>query len=127
MRARREARYGRKRSSRDDWAGQPAAIYCRMSHALDDDQTNVDRQERIYREVAGQLGLRVTHVFVDNNRSAWRRDRRRRGWEQLLEVARAGEVGHVVAYHPDRLMRQPKDLVAADPGLRHPQGSAARQ
>ncbi|WP_162839489.1 MULTISPECIES: recombinase family protein [Frankia] len=109
-RIRRQARYGRKRASREDWAGQSAAIYCRISHVADEDQTGVDRQERICREVVRRLGLRVAHVFVDNNRSAWKRDRKRKGWDRLLEVARAGEVQHVVAYHPDRLMRQPKDL-----------------
>ncbi|MCK9898005.1 recombinase family protein [Frankia sp. AgB32] len=110
MRIRRQARYDRNRSSREDWKGQPAAIYCRISHTADEDQTGVDRQERICREVVGRLGLRVAQVFVDNNRSAWRRDRKRDGWDALLSLARAGEIGHIVAYHPDRLMRQPKDL-----------------
>jgi Resolvase, N terminal domain len=94
------------------WAGQPTAIYCRLSQAADDDQTGVDRQERICREVAARLGLNVAarHVFVDNNRSAWKRNRKRKGWDALLEAARNREVGHIVAYHPDRLMRQPRDL-----------------
>lgn len=35
-----------------DFTGEPAAIYCRISKAEDDDQTGVDRQERICREVA---------------------------------------------------------------------------
>jgi site-specific DNA recombinase len=37
--------------------GQPAAIYCRISKARDEDQTGVDRQERLCREVAARLGL----------------------------------------------------------------------
>jgi site-specific DNA recombinase len=83
-----------------------------MSHAKDDDQVGVDRQERIAREVAGRLGLVVQsrHVFVDNNRSAWRRNRKRKGWDELLAAVQAGQVRHVIAYHPDRLMRQPRDL-----------------
>jgi len=103
---------GRVSRRSDVWAGQPAAIYCRISHTADEDQTGVERQERICREVADRLGLVVDPgmVFVDNNRSAWQRNRQRKGWDQLLKAAREGRVQHVVAYHPDRLMRQPKDL-----------------
>jgi site-specific DNA recombinase len=94
------------------WAGQPAAIYCRVSSARDEDQTGVDRQERLCREVADRLGLVVAAgcVLVDNNRSAWQRRRNRPGWDALLGVIRAGGVRHVIVYHPDRLMRQPRDL-----------------
>ncbi|MGH4010895.1 MAG: recombinase family protein [Pseudonocardiaceae bacterium] len=92
--------------------GQPAAIYCRISKARDEDQTGVDRQERLCREVAERLDLVIVAgcVFVDNNRSAWRRNRKRPGWDALLAAIRAGRVGHVIVYHPDRLMRQPRDL-----------------
>jgi DNA invertase Pin-like site-specific DNA recombinase len=92
--------------------GEQAAIYCRISHVKDDDQTGVDRQERICREVADRLGVRVDprHVFVDNSRSAWQRNRKRKGWDGLLASIEAGDVRHVLAYHPDRLMRQPWDL-----------------
>ena len=94
------------------WVGQPAAIYCRMSSARDEDQTGVDRQERLCREVADRLGLVIAPgaVLVDNNRSAWQRRRKRPGWDALLEAIRAGGVRHVIVYHPDRLMRQPRDL-----------------
>ncbi|WP_240799051.1 recombinase family protein [Streptomyces sp. A0958] len=44
------------------------------------------------------------------SRSAWRRNRKRPGWDQLLECARRREFRHIIAYHPDRLMRQPRDL-----------------
>lgn len=102
---------GRK-NQRSGWAGESAAIYCRISHVNDDDQTGVDRQERICRDVAERLGLVVTEdqVFVDNNRSAWQRTRKRPGWDALLNEARHGRVRHVLTYHPDRLMRQPRDL-----------------
>ncbi|HET9254845.1 MAG TPA: recombinase family protein [Pseudonocardiaceae bacterium] len=112
----RERGGARGRRGRDGggsgWVGQPAAIYCRISRARDEDQTGVDRQERLCREVAQRLGLVIAAgcVFVDNNRSAWQRNRCRPGWDGLLEVIRAGRVGHVLVYHPDRLMRQPRDL-----------------
>ncbi|MGH3902539.1 MAG: recombinase family protein [Pseudonocardiaceae bacterium] len=94
------------------WVGQPAAIYCRISKARDEDQTGVDRQERLCREVADRFGLVIVPgcVFVDNNRSAWQRSRSRPGWDALLEAIRLGRVRHVIVYHPDRLMRQPRDL-----------------
>src|SRR5437868_4944208 len=94
------------------WAGESAAIYCRISNARDEDQTGVDRQERLCREVAQRWGLVIASgaVLVDNNRSAWQRRRKRPGWDALLEVIRAGRVRHVIVYHPDRLMRQPRDL-----------------
>jgi site-specific DNA recombinase len=100
------------RRDRESWRGESAAIYCRISHVRDQDQTGVDRQERICRRVAKRLGLEVdaAHVFVDNNRSAWQRNRRRKGWDELLEALQGNRVQHVVAYHPDRLMRQPRDL-----------------
>jgi DNA invertase Pin-like site-specific DNA recombinase len=103
---------GRRKSRREDWAGQTAAIYCRISHIKDEDQTGVDRQERLCRETAKRLGLTVhdRFVFVDNNRSAWQRKRKRPGWDKLLAAAKSGEVQHILCYHPDRLMRQPKDL-----------------
>jgi site-specific DNA recombinase len=71
-----------------------AAIYCRISSARDEDQTGVDRQERLCREVAERLGLVVVPecVFVDNNRSAWQRNRHRLGWDGLLEAVRAGRL-----------------------------------
>ncbi|MEU8516180.1 recombinase family protein [Kitasatospora sp. NPDC048722] len=114
-RARRLAKFvvPRQRGhSRVDWTGEPAALYCRISHASDDDQTGVDRQERICRDIAERLGVLVSSdlVFVDNNRSAWKRNRKRPGWDGLLEAVRSGRVRHIITYHPDRLMRQPHDL-----------------
>ncbi|TCJ35908.1 recombinase family protein [Parafrankia sp. BMG5.11] len=111
LRARR-AGGGNGEDRRRPWAGEPAAIYCRISHIRDDDQTGVDRQREIAREVADRLGLVVSpdHVFIDPNRSAWQRNRKRPGWDRLLDIARKRKIRHVIAYHPDRLMRQPRDL-----------------
>lgn len=108
-------RAGRDRQERLDagsWAGEPAAIYCRISKADDDDQTGVDRQERLCREVADRLGLVIgaDAVFVDPNRSAWQRNRKRPGWDRLIDAMRDGRFRNVIVYHPDRLMRQPRDL-----------------
>jgi site-specific DNA recombinase len=92
--------------------GDAGGIYARISHLKDEDQTGVDRQERICRENAARAGVRVdpSHVFVDPSRSAWQRNRKRPGWDRLLAAIRAGEIRHLFVYHPDRLMRQPLDL-----------------
>ncbi|HEY3873416.1 MAG TPA: recombinase family protein, partial [Actinocrinis sp.] len=94
------------------WEGQGAAVYCRISRASDEDQTGVERQERICREVAKRLRLEVASgaAHIDNNRSAWIRDRKRPGWDALLDSIQSGAVSHVIAYHPDRMMRQSADL-----------------
>nr|QIY96439.1 recombinase family protein [Streptomyces sp. S1D4-11] len=78
--------------------GEPAAIYCRISHTKDEDQTGVDRQERICREIAEGLQFRVeaAHVYVDNNRSAWQRNRKRPGWEEMLRAMGEGEIRQLV-------------------------------
>ena len=88
------------RRGRTDWRGEPAAIHCRISHVNDDDQTGVDRQERICRDITEQLGVTVTHdmIYVDNIRSAWQRNRKRRGWDELLEAARSGHVRHILTF-----------------------------
>jgi site-specific DNA recombinase len=100
----------RTQRDRTSWAGEAAAIYCRVSHIKDQDQTSVDRQERICREIVGMLGVTVTHVFIDPNRSAWQRNRKRPGWDSLLKAAQDERIRHIIVYHPDRLMRQPYDL-----------------
>ncbi len=47
---------------------------------------------------------------MDNGISAWQRNRKRDGWDELIAAAKRGEISHIVCYHPDRLMRQPHDL-----------------
>lgn len=105
---------GPKQARRDpaSWAGEGAAIYCRISKATDEDQTGVERQERICRDVAERLRLQVAsgHAFIDNNRSAWQRNRKRPGWDRMMQAIKSGRVRHVVIYHADRLTRQPPDL-----------------
>ncbi|MEU1667264.1 recombinase family protein [Streptomyces sparsogenes] len=122
-----------KARHQSSFTGERAAIYCRISQAHDDDQTGVDRQERICRETAERLGLDVesANVYIDNNRSAWKRNRKRPGWDQLLDAMREGEIRHVIVYHPDRLMRQPRDLeellTIADEGQLMLHGQANRR
>jgi DNA invertase Pin-like site-specific DNA recombinase len=106
------------------WEGEPAAVYCRISHIKDKDQTSVERQERICRDIVARLGLALGAgmVFIDPNRSAWKRNRSRPGWDALLDIARGRGIRHIVVYHPDRPMLQPWDLeellkIADDHGI----------
>jgi site-specific DNA recombinase len=64
-----------------------AAIYCRLSLAAMGDTTKVDDQERICRDVAQSRGWTVRDelVFKDNSRSAWQRNRKRPGWDAMLD------------------------------------------
>jgi site-specific DNA recombinase len=88
------------------------AIYCRKSLKGDKLQVTVNRQRKLALADCEKLGLRVApaHVYIDNGVSAWRRNRKRPGWDKLMAAARRGEIKHIVCYHPDRLMRQPFDL-----------------
>lgn len=89
-----------------------AAIYCRISLARFGDTVKVDDQEKISRNLAGTRGWSVNpkHVYRDNSVSAWRRDRKRPGWEAMLDAVERGEINAIIVYHGDRLIRQPWDL-----------------
>jgi DNA invertase Pin-like site-specific DNA recombinase len=104
-----------------------AGIYGRLSLAsLRDimgrrvrDQTKVDEQERICRQIAAGRNWAVAEgvgypdpngAYIDNNRSAWQRGRKRPGWDRMLADVEAGLLSHLVIYHGDRLVRQPWDL-----------------
>jgi site-specific DNA recombinase len=88
------------------------AIYCRKSMKGDRQQVTVNRQKRLALDDCQKLGLIVQgqYVFIDNGASAWQRNRKRPGWDDLIAACRRGEIKHIVCYHPDRLMRQPRDL-----------------
>ena len=87
-----------------------AGIYCRISLSQTGDTTKVEDQERICRELCDRRGWQVTEVYTDNNQSAWKRDRKRPAWDQMLTDIGAGKLSAIVVYHGDRLARQPYDL-----------------
>lgn len=89
-----------------------AAIYCRISLARFGDTIKVDEQEKLCRKLARERGWRVieAYVFKDPNRSAWQRNRKRPGWDAMLEAVDVGAVDGIIVYHGDRLIRQPWDL-----------------
>ncbi len=87
-----------------------ASIYCRISDDKMEDQAGVDRQEADCRKICERRGWGIVSVHVDNSKSAWKRGTFRPGWENLMAEVRADEIDAIVVYHPDRLMRRPRDL-----------------
>jgi DNA invertase Pin-like site-specific DNA recombinase len=109
---------GRRRGGPDQTPGRGpdkpirCALYCRISLARFGDTLKVDEQERVCRDLAAARNWTVddAHVFKDNSISAWRRGRKRPGWDAMLEAITNREVDAIVVYHGDRLIRQPTDL-----------------
>lgn len=91
---------------------QRAGIYCRLSYAPDGSLEKVERQEADCRALADRLGWRVSeaHIFPDNSRSAWQRNRSRPEWDRMLRCVDNREIDGLLVYHGDRLIRQPFDL-----------------
>lgn len=89
-----------------------AAVYCRISLSRFGDTLKVDAQEDVCRQLAAAKGWTVAdrHVYKDNSKSAWRADRKRPGWDAMVEAITNGEVDAIVVYHGDRLVRAPRDL-----------------
>jgi site-specific DNA recombinase len=89
-----------------------AGIYCRLSYAPDGSLEKVERQEADCRQLADRLAWPVSeaHIFCDNSRSAWQRNRRRPGWDAMLAAIERREIDSIIVYHGDRLIRQPYDL-----------------
>ncbi|HEV8425302.1 MAG TPA: recombinase family protein, partial [Actinomycetes bacterium] len=88
-----------------------AGIYARISYVRREDGTQerlgVERQVPPCRELASRKGWTVVEpVYEDNDLSAFS-GKRRPGYEQLLADAKAGRINVIVAWHADRLTRQP--------------------
>jgi DNA invertase Pin-like site-specific DNA recombinase/Zn-finger nucleic acid-binding protein len=89
-----------------------AGVYCRLSYAPDGSVEKVERQEADCRQLAQRLGWPVSeaHIYPDNSRSAWQRNRNRPQWDRMLKAVDRGEIDAIIVYHGDRLIRQPHDL-----------------
>jgi site-specific DNA recombinase len=92
-----------------------AAIYVRISRDSSGDGEGVERQERLCRELADRLGLEVVDdgVFKDNDIGASDKTNKRKvraDYARLLDGARAGRYGHILAYSNSRLTRRMLEL-----------------
>jgi site-specific DNA recombinase len=84
-------------------------IYSRISSDPKHDMLGVERQLKECRELAARLGGDVVDVFIDDDVSAYSGKRRPR-YEALL-TAIVDKVGNgIIAWHPDRLHRSPREL-----------------
>jgi DNA invertase Pin-like site-specific DNA recombinase len=88
-----------------------AAVYCRISSDVSGEALGVARQEADARKLCADLGWEVAEVFCDNDRSAYSRKPRPR-YLAMLQAIRDRRVNGVVAWHPDRLHRQTRELVS---------------
>ena len=78
--------------------GELAGIYCRLSLARFGDSTKADEQARICLEPADRRSWTVPEEFIwkDNDRSAWRHDGKRKGWDAMLAAVETGRVRNIV-------------------------------
>ena len=91
--------------------GGLAGIYTRISADVNGDKLGVQRQEDDARKLCADRGWTVVEVFCDNDRSAYDRRKTRPGYAAMLEAVKAREINVIVAWHPDRLHRQMRELV----------------
>jgi site-specific DNA recombinase len=91
--------------------GVRAAIYIRISRArrvlLD-----AQRQEPPCRTFCDDHGWQVVEVYVDDNRSAYRKSVKRDAFERMLADVRAGKLDAIVSWKIDRLLRRVEDASA---------------
>ncbi len=87
----------------------------------DDETEKTDRQLLDCLREVERRGARLGRVLRDDNKSAWQRNRKRPGWDELVDRLKNRQAQGVVVWHTDRLMRQPFDLevliALADSGL----------
>jgi site-specific DNA recombinase len=88
-----------------------AAIYTRISADPNGKALGVQRQEEDARKLCAARGWTVVEVFCDNDRSAFSQRKARPRYQAMLQAIRGGKIKTVVAWHPDRLHRQTRELV----------------
>jgi DNA invertase Pin-like site-specific DNA recombinase len=86
-----------------------AAIYCRISKDAAHDGLGVERQRADCEALAGRLGWTVAATLIDDDRSAYS-GKPRPAYRDLLAAVESGAVSAIVAWHPDRLHRSPREL-----------------
>ena len=86
-----------------------AIIYARQSLDRDGEGAAVARQLEDCRNLASLQGLRISHEYVDNDKSASKGIRPE--FMAMLEAIKAGDVDTIICWHTDRLYRRVRDLV----------------
>jgi DNA invertase Pin-like site-specific DNA recombinase len=96
-------------SAATTFKGRRAAVYARISDDREGTALGVARQLDDARALVERRGWTVVAEYTDNDISAYS-GKRRPGYERLLDAVVAGEADVVVAWHPDRLHRSPREL-----------------
>jgi site-specific DNA recombinase len=86
-----------------------AAVYTRISNDPESTRLGVQRQEADCKELVDGRGWELVDVYEDDDISAYSGKVRPR-YRQLLADVDAGLVDVIVAWHPDRLHRHPREL-----------------
>lgn len=86
----------------------PVAIYARISSDRSGQQAGVKRQVKDCLAIAAVHRFTVVARIIENDTSAYRT--KRKGFEQLKELAMTGAISAVVAFDSDRLYRSMSDL-----------------
>ena len=87
-----------------------AAIYTRISADQNGDALGVKRQEADARKLCKARGWDVVDVYCDNDTSAYNPRKIRPEYRRMLNDIRQGKITMIVAWHPDRLHRQMREL-----------------
>lgn len=85
-------------------------IYVRISDDREGGGLGVKRQEDDCRLLAAALDWKVVEVYVDNDVTAADRRKKRKDYLRMLEDVKSGHIDAVIAWHPDRVYRQPAEL-----------------
>lgn len=86
-----------------------AAIYCRISRDTDGTALGVSRQRKDCEALVARKGWELADVYIDDDVSAFS-GKARPEYLRLLEDVKNGRADGVVAWHPDRLHRSPREL-----------------
>lgn len=87
-----------------------AVMYCRISQDRTGAGLGVDRQQEDCEALAERNGWDVVETYVDNDVSAYRKGKKRPGYQQMLADLDQGTATIVIAWHTDRLHRSVTEL-----------------
>jgi site-specific DNA recombinase len=101
----------RERDHDPTYADAPVLdVYARISYSPNGELEKTDRQLYDCLSSIWSRHVRLGEPLRDDNKSAWRLDAKRDGWDTLVQRLEAGDSTGVMCWHTDRLMRQPRDL-----------------
>lgn len=86
-----------------------AAVYCRISDDREGGGLGVARQSQDCEALLHTRRWTLAASFTDNDLSAYT-GKPRPGYEALMAAVKAGDADVIVAWHPDRLHRHPREL-----------------